>query len=221
MKPIIIAHKDNQTLHKEGVFRAFSSALALGADGIEFDVQVSKNGLPIIVHDYLYKENEKYPLLREVLERYRDKGRLEIEIKGYEKEGIETIVRELKKFNLPNYEVTSSEPPVCTLLAELLPKAERGLMMKNHMFEKWMPSKHVMRMIGGYLKLTKANVLHLDFKIYNSDLIEMLRKQGIKSHTLMEGISRKIARRIIGLGIDICSITDLNALPLFFINNSF
>lgn len=215
MKPIIVAHKGNQSPHKKGVFKAFSSAFAMGADGIEFDVQISKNGLPIIVHDYLYKENKRYPLLREVLEIYRDKGRLEIEIKGYEKEGIETIVRELKKFNLPNYEVTSSEPPVCTLLSELLPKAERGLMMRNCMFEKWMPSEHVVRMIKGYLKLTKANVLHLDFKMYNSDLIEMLRNQGIKSHTLMEGISRKIATRIIGLSIDICSITNLNALPLF------
>ena len=216
MKPILIAHRGDKKVYKQDVFKAFDSAFSNGVDGIEFDIQVNKKGQVVIVHDYLYDQGDKnLPLLSQVIEAYKNKGRLEIEIKTYEKESVEIIVNEIKKFKIPNYEVTSAEVPVIDYVEKLIPQAERGLIMKNCLFEKWMTKEHIIRMLLGYLKFTKATVLHLDLLKYNSKLIQELKKGKIKSHTLIENQSEQAVKRAISDNIDICSITNMDIVKLF------
>lgn len=50
-KPLIIAHRGASALAPENTFAAFGRAIADGADGIEFDVRLSKDGVPIVFHD--------------------------------------------------------------------------------------------------------------------------------------------------------------------------
>lgn len=49
--PLIIGHRGASAHAPENTLAAFQMALDAGAGGIEFDVQLSKDGVPVIIHD--------------------------------------------------------------------------------------------------------------------------------------------------------------------------
>ena len=51
-KPFIIAHRGASALAPENTLAAFQKAIEDGAEGIEFDVQLSKDGVPVVFHDF-------------------------------------------------------------------------------------------------------------------------------------------------------------------------
>ncbi len=50
-KPLIIAHRGASALAPENTFAAFRRAMEDNADGIEFDVRLAKDNVPIVFHD--------------------------------------------------------------------------------------------------------------------------------------------------------------------------
>ncbi|HCJ76546.1 glycerophosphodiester phosphodiesterase family protein [Thermoguttaceae bacterium LCP21S3_D4] len=46
-----IAHRGFSGKYPENTMLAFEKAIEAGCDGIELDVQLSKDGIPVIVHD--------------------------------------------------------------------------------------------------------------------------------------------------------------------------
>jgi glycerophosphoryl diester phosphodiesterase len=50
-KPLIIAHRGASALAPENTFAAFRQAIADGAEGLEFDVRLSKDGKVVVFHD--------------------------------------------------------------------------------------------------------------------------------------------------------------------------
>ncbi len=51
-KPLIIAHRGVSAFAPENTLAAFRQAVECGAEGLEFDVQLSKDGIPVIIHDF-------------------------------------------------------------------------------------------------------------------------------------------------------------------------
>src|SRR5688572_21349320 len=49
--PLIIAHRGASAVAPENTLSAFKKAIDAGADGVEFDVRLSKDGVPVIIHD--------------------------------------------------------------------------------------------------------------------------------------------------------------------------
>ncbi len=49
--PLIIGHRGASAHAPENTLAAFQLALDVGADGVEFDVQLAKDGVPIVIHD--------------------------------------------------------------------------------------------------------------------------------------------------------------------------
>src|SRR6201999_3863999 len=49
--PLIIAHRGASAVAPENTIAAFEAAIAAGADGIEFDVRLSREGVPVVIHD--------------------------------------------------------------------------------------------------------------------------------------------------------------------------
>ena len=47
----IWAHRGASARQPENTLAAFSAAMAAGADGVEFDVQLSADGVPVVIHD--------------------------------------------------------------------------------------------------------------------------------------------------------------------------
>src|SRR5690349_12288366 len=50
-RPLIIGHRGASAVAPENTMAAFRSAIETGADGIEFDVQLSKDNIAVIIHD--------------------------------------------------------------------------------------------------------------------------------------------------------------------------
>ena len=102
-RPLFIAHRGASAEAPENTLAAFRRALALGADGIELDVQVTRDGVPMVFHDttlarltgrpgriaqFTRRElrefqvrGEAIPALTEVLALTRDRCVVEVELK--------------------------------------------------------------------------------------------------------------------------------------------
>jgi glycerophosphoryl diester phosphodiesterase len=48
---LIICHRGASEVAPENTMAAFREALAVGADGIEFDVRLTRDGVPVVIHD--------------------------------------------------------------------------------------------------------------------------------------------------------------------------
>ncbi len=51
IQPVLIAHRGDATHHLENTLAAFSGTVRLGIHHIELDVQVTADGVPIVLHD--------------------------------------------------------------------------------------------------------------------------------------------------------------------------
>ena len=49
--PLIIGHRGASAVAPENTMAAFREAIAAGADGIEFDVRLTRDGTPVVIHD--------------------------------------------------------------------------------------------------------------------------------------------------------------------------
>ena len=49
--PLIIGHRGASADAPENTMAAFREAIAVGADGIEFDVRLTRDGVPVVIHD--------------------------------------------------------------------------------------------------------------------------------------------------------------------------
>jgi len=113
MKTKIIGHRGGVSGYPENTLAAFKKAVELGADGVEFDVHLTKDGEIVVIHDEsiertmngsgLVKDHtlaelramnvgeffsrdfkeQKIPTLREVLEVVKDLEIINIELKNY------------------------------------------------------------------------------------------------------------------------------------------
>ncbi len=96
-RPLVFAHRGGSALAPENTVEAFANGLALGADGIELDVHLSRDGVVVVHHDATVDRTTKgsgavaaltaaeldrlhVPALADVLARFRD-ARVIIELK--------------------------------------------------------------------------------------------------------------------------------------------
>lgn len=211
-KPLLIAHRGDSVNFPENTMEAFQSAFDLGADGIECDVHLDEDGKVIVVHNYLYDRTKTYPTLSEVLEKFSDKGRLEIEIKSFNPICIEKVDDLIRKYNPKDYELTSSILPLLPLIKHSLPSAKTGMIFRSNLLEEWMTPKIVLMFLMGYMDLTKSNVLHLDLDKYTAALISELHKHNYLLHTHLKSSDKDILNQARELGIDQCTFDDINLL---------
>jgi glycerophosphoryl diester phosphodiesterase len=54
-QPLIIGHRGASAVAPENTIAAFRAAIEAGADGIEFDVRMSSDGVPVVIHDETLK----------------------------------------------------------------------------------------------------------------------------------------------------------------------
>lgn len=50
-RPLVFAHRGGAKLAPENTMTAIDNGMALGADGLEIDVQLSADGVPVVIHD--------------------------------------------------------------------------------------------------------------------------------------------------------------------------
>jgi glycerophosphoryl diester phosphodiesterase len=115
-EPLIIGHRGASVVALENTMPAFEAAIAAGADGIEFDVRLSRVGVPVIIHDDTLSRTHGVrrrvaeltaqelrsfgvPGLRELFELMAGNGLLLcLEIKSREPELVELCCRIVREF---------------------------------------------------------------------------------------------------------------------------
>ncbi len=120
--PLLLGHRGvrGPKSARENTLAAFDFALSQGCDGFEFDVRLSSDGEAVICHDATVRnrkiaecssEQLRLPLLRDVLQRYRDRAFLDIELKV---PGLETLTIDLLEAFPPakGYVISSFLPEV-------------------------------------------------------------------------------------------------------------
>lgn len=212
MTPQLIAHRGDSINFPENTIEAFRSAFDKGAQGIEFDVHVNDNNQAIVVHSYLYDKNKNYPFLETVLEKFSQKGFLEIEIKSFSLDQLEIIINLIKKFNPPNYTITSSILPLLAYVRQKVPLAIIGAIIKPYFFELWMTVEFINQFVSGVMKLTTANVVQLYPQQYLKSLIDILKKQGFITHGHIYTDKIEEFKKIRKLGVDRCTFDNINLL---------
>ena len=58
-RPLILGHRGASAVAPENTLAAFAFAIRDGADGIEFDVRLSRDGVPVVIHDASLKRTGK------------------------------------------------------------------------------------------------------------------------------------------------------------------
>lgn len=61
-RPLIIAHRGASSSAPENTLAAFQMAMDAGADGIEFDVRLSKDGRAVVIHDSTLDRTGRKPI---------------------------------------------------------------------------------------------------------------------------------------------------------------
>lgn len=213
-KPLLIAHRGDRKNFSENTLEAFDAAFANGADGIECDVQIDAYGDLIIVHDYIYDTNASYPRLADILERYAGKGRIEIELKFFEKEGLQKVANIIEEYKNADIEITSSISPLLIYVKEILPDIKTGLIFKKKLLEDWMTEDIILKYLLGYFRLTHADILHLDLSIYTPAIVLALKQNNCFLHTHLTSANLEEYQKIVYLGIDQCTFDDIDILQL-------
>jgi glycerophosphoryl diester phosphodiesterase len=136
--PLILGHRGASAHAPECTLAAFELALDQGADGIEFDVQLSADGWPVVIHDSHVNrttngdgpvakltlaqlraldagEGQKVPTLIEVFETFGARMLYNVEIKqsGWRSRGTEAIVADcIRTHGLEKHSIVSSFNPL-------------------------------------------------------------------------------------------------------------
>jgi glycerophosphoryl diester phosphodiesterase len=145
-----IAHRGASIEAPENTLLAFARALELGVDGIELDVQVTRDGVPVVFHDYtltrltgtlgrladrtwselqkLRVRGEPIPTLADALSLTRKHALVQIEIKkGAPVAPVLAAIR--KTASTKNVILASFEPVILREAAALAPKLPRMLIV--------------------------------------------------------------------------------------------
>lgn len=138
-RPIILGHRGSPKLSQENTIASFRLALEEGADGIELDVQITLDGVPIVFHDDEFATGEKIcdltfaemrevahglqanvPTLEEVLREMSGKGFVNIELKtaGHEADLVALVRKIMPK---ETFLFSSFLPEVITTYRALAP----------------------------------------------------------------------------------------------------
>lgn len=212
MKPLMIAHRGDTVNFPENTIDAFKSAFEKGAGGIEFDVQLNEQKELIIVHDYQFDKNKKYPLFEDVLKQFGQKGRLEIEIKSLEVECVKKIKELIDVYKPKDFEITSSVYALMPYIKQEFPNTKIGLIHLHKLFEDWMTTEFKNEFILKYLNLCGANILHLGINFFSKDLVELLHKNNLFAHSHLKTNGLEEYQKVLNLKIDQLTFDDINLL---------
>ncbi|TKJ28096.1 MAG: hypothetical protein CEE40_12435 [Chloroflexi bacterium B3_Chlor] len=209
----VIAHRGAPVGVPENTVPAFQRALGLGADGIELDVRLTRDGVPVVFHYFYLDEGttlsgpifehtldqlrrgevlgsggesvEPYriPTLAEVLETFGGRIGLEIEIKGPEPESPEAVASLLHRFR-HLWETIEATSYEPALLADI---GERCPGLATDLLfprsEDWMGLDVIAYLAIHRARLARARAVHLHPTQLSPEVVSTVRSSGIEVHS--------------------------------------
>jgi glycerophosphoryl diester phosphodiesterase len=214
--PLIIGHRGASADAPENTLAAFALALEQGADGIEFDVQLSADGVPVIIHDDTVDRvcaargrvdemtvaelqrldlggGQTVPTLDELLEQFGRSTRYNLELKtmSLADRGLEAAVARCLVAHGGGAEVlvSSFSPQSLRRIRPLLPAAiPLGFLRERHLTR-----------LG--CRLVHARADHPSHELVDADAVAWARRNGYRIHVWTVDDPAE-ARRLAALGVD-------------------
>ncbi len=143
---LLFSHRGLHTKERENTIKAFKAGIAAGAEGIELDVHLTKDGKLVVIHDHntkrttgidkeieaatyeeLIKIDSEIPLLEEVFECFGSTILYDIELKSnlFSKSPLEKLVWEcIQSFKLKENVIVSSFNPFTARFFQIVSKSE-------------------------------------------------------------------------------------------------
>ena len=193
----MIGHRGAPSLERENTIPSFQSALQNNVDGLEFDVQYTKDHELVVYHDFHIQNNNQtfniaditleqlkafnlnyvIPTFEEVLNICPFDKVINVEIKSqniYNTKLIRHILKILSKYNFQNNIIISSFNPFVLLeLKRQTKKLKIGLLWSKDITEKWYVTHYS-------YKLLKPNSFHADIKYMNQEISNWAHSKGMK-----------------------------------------
>lgn len=188
-KILVAAHRAAHKKHPENSIAAIKEAIRLGVDIIEIDVKVSKDGIPMLMHDgkvdrttngkgdleeKTYKElrklhlvqdgkktGEVIPTLREALEVAKGKIMVDLDLKT---DRIDEVIEVVKS--------TKTEDIVFFFDSDYQILSKVDAVSKQFML---MPRAHNIAMADSAIKLFKPKVIHIDDSFNTPEVCKLIK----------------------------------------------
>lgn len=225
MKPLVLAHRGASAYAPENTLAAFNLAFELGADGIELDVSLTRDGIPVVIHDdtvdrttnghgavnqftlaelqQLDASNriekyrgEKIPTLEEVLRAVGKRGLINIEIKST---GLKTDG--VEGAVLAAIENTGA-PRV--LISSFNPLALRRMFLLDPRLPRgllYAPRLPIFLRRAWLRPLVRPTALHPHFSMVTREFVAWAHQRGYQVNTWTVD-EPDVARRLIEWGVD-------------------
>lgn len=219
---LVFAHRGASGYEPENTLASFKKALELGADGVELDVRLTKDGRVVVMHDpwvirttkrfgsiagkslnELKKLNagngEKIPTLQEVLDLINGKVQMNIELKG---KGIALPVADIikeyaakGKWKYSDFFVSAFHHKELLEFKKLLPQVKIGALIIgiNIQFDKYQKELH-------------AYSVNMWSPFARKSVVEKAHKKGLKVFVYTVNSKREISR-MKKIGVD-CILTN-------------
>lgn len=210
-QPLIVARCGDHENAPENTLAAFASAIAKGADTIEFDVHLTSDG-QLIVHHHFYLgqtdngsgfvgdctlaelkaldagswfdvrfAGEKMPTVEEVLDLGKGKIRFEIDVKEPSLTLLQKIMNAISHFSILADAELTSAHTPLLFHAKRLHPQLRTGMF-FHALPEWMEPPLGQKHILDWMILTGAQMAHLHSSLIESAFVDRLHKHGFGAH---------------------------------------
>lgn len=216
MMPKIIAHRGVSAHAPENTMAAFQLALDMGADGIELDAMLSKEGEIVVIHDDRVDRTtngtgavrdltlaelqsldagggERIPSLKQVLNRFSGQFLINIELKNYASifDNLPLKVADLIKAyeDVQSIIISSFNPFNLPRFHRRCPEIPLGLLTDKNKAKHWL------------WRLFKFDALHPHYSDVDATLVSALHARGRQVNVWTVDDPAEIIR-LVGLGVD-------------------
>lgn len=210
-RPLIVAHRGDNIYFPENTLAAFESAIHKGADALETDVFLTRDGELVVYHDYslgrtvagegyigdfTLKElkrleagswfspafaSECIPTLGEVLALGRGRVRFELELRTPTERFLARLFAELAHYGVEE-DVELTSPHLPLLTKVRAMKPELRTGIFVAPFPTWIPPEVAQRQLCDYLTLLSAQVAHVPLGMLEPAFVERLHAGGWLVH---------------------------------------
>lgn len=232
---MVIAHRGASEEAPENTMSAFERALALGADGFEFDVQLTSDGRPVVIHDAMLDRTttgsgpvfassakhiatldagdwfgaefsgERVPSLEAVLG--LPAQIFELEIKSWGREVLDVVLAAVDRAGVfDRVKFTGWNHPMLARLKVERPEAKVGLFAQRP--QSWMNDAVFERYILGTAETAGFDVAHVYAGVMTERLAIGLRDLGYAVHA-NDAVGRDEILRAVDAGADSISADEV------------
>jgi glycerophosphoryl diester phosphodiesterase len=198
----IVAHRGASAYEPENTLRAFRRAIELGADMSELDLQLSKDGALVVMHNYTVDETtnghgaiqdltlhelkqldagggESIPILEEVIDLVRGRNGLYLELKAKGTPSAVVSLLRVNRFTEPHQVIVGSfQPDLVRETKEFAPELKTALLV-GPVF----PAPELVEMAhqarADYIHLCWENRAPHPHELLTPDLLQALRAAGL------------------------------------------